>query len=851
MALRIFPHLLVRYAGMPLSVLQTAQLTDTTSAIEQQWLLEQQLHKEKAAICDLLYDLINQSTDPKERVQLLQLKRDIFNDKLPAKLPAAAPPSIHAYVQLILHKKEMQQLRSLGYDQLLIQARHELQQYARQESLRKGILLSSPVLYEQLNNFAVADCNRFRSKELKNEYSLVRYVSRMAAKTSPFSTFTYVGRGAIAPAASNAESASVHSSVRLHNGLFSYLRLLMIYHPVLNEIVELRLNVTATLQQEEISFLVNYFNVEAFQRLPARNLPLWLYHYFKEHIKPVSIGALTDHLCTQIPDTDRAVIKSFLLKLVINGLLEPHIGCAAIDPEWDRQLMNFLLPYRQLLVVASLHTVLVQLQLAKTAYVNAPSDQRFQLLRDTSLLVNEQFLRLQQQADLPDETTAPDGSFELFRFQARKFLPQDIFYEDTYTTDIPALPEAGITPFIAAVSKLCILLQPFDGLQEERQSMLRFFTTHYEGTASIPVTRFYHDYYRQEKKPAAAAVKQDRKDIPLPDTLQLTATADEIQLTPATDIPAVSNHTGGVFAQLYKDQHQYKGVVNAVLPGMGKVAGRFLHLMDPVVTSDFRAWNTSLHENCLLLELNDGSAFNANIHPPLLSYEVCMPGGNNSYAEEGRISLQDIVVRYDADNNALMLFHTGYNKVVYAYDLSLESFYNRSHFYRLLAHFNTDCRVPLRALMQAVDNHYSAPLQADNTVIIKPRICFGDHVILRRKGWLIRTAAIPVSGNEETSAAYFERLNTWRISNGVPEQVFLFLRSAWIPPTTGQQSQLQRDDYKPQYISFTHPLLVSLFRKVLSRAGEWCYLEEMLPDAAHVAADGGLVKEYLIHWYNM
>ncbi|ACU62759.1 lantibiotic dehydratase [Chitinophaga pinensis] len=850
MALSIFPHILVRYAGMPLSVLHTAKVKDIADYLQETAQSAKQLAAQKEAVCDLLYTAISQSTDDKERRQLLQLKRDIFNDKRPVKLPAFVPETMKAYLQqLVDREKEEVQWRDY-FEEKHTAARRELQGYVQDEALRKGILLSSPVLYEQLDSFALADSRQFKSRTLKNEHSLIRYISRMAAKTSPFSTFTYTGLGKMGTPDAAAATPEIHSDIRLHNGLFSYIRLLIIYHPVLNEIITLRLNVTATIIQEELQFLVNYFNVEAFQRLPARNLPLWLYHQLQDREAIVTLGGLTDQLCSQIADTDRSAIKSFLLQLVFNGLLEPGIGCAGIDPDWDGQLLQFLTPYADQQAVALLLKMLSELQQTKTAYAIATADRRHRLLLETAGSLEDVFRVLQEEAGLPDEMPLKEGVFELFRFQARRFLPQDIFYEDAFTDRADILPATALSVFTREINQLCTLLAPLDALAEERAHMQRFFVQHYDEGAEVPVTRFYHDYYLQEKKQATdQQAKKDIKEIHLPDTLQLVLEQDTVHITPAIEV-IPDNNSAGAFVQFYQEGSHIKGVINALLPGMGKVAGRFLHLLPPVVTADFRTWNKNLYTDHLLLELNDGSAFNANIHPPLLPYEVAMPGGNNIYAAEARVSLKDLVVKHEPATRTLSLFHKGQNKPVYAFDLSLESFYNRSHFYRLLAHFNTVQRVPLRAMITALDRKHATIYPPNERIQVKPRITFGEQVVLRRKGWLLQTAFIPLCGNEESAADYFKRLNTWRIENDIPEQCFLFLRSAYIPVVNGQKSQLQRDDYKPQYMDFSHPLLATLFRKVLSRAGEWCYLEEMLPAATHVAADGGVVKEYLLHWYN-
>ncbi|HEY0611989.1 MAG TPA: lantibiotic dehydratase, partial [Chitinophaga sp.] len=508
---------------------------------------------------------------------------------------------------------------------------------------------------------------------------------------------------------------------------------------------------------------------------------------------------------------------------------------------------------------ASLYNLLQTLAAQKVAYAGAASRQRHALLQETAATLNQCFNMLQQEADLPVLVTSTDASpvaFEVNRFAPRHFEPQDIFYEDASTATHDSLPAAALRSFIEKADRLLTLLEPADALQEERVRMRNFFLQHYGPIHQESITDFYHTYFLHEKKSALANQQEEGnrplKMMDLPAALQLGIEPAQVNMHVHGSVPATPAAARGLFVQFYNElQHGeplLHGVINAPLPGMGKVAGRFLHLFDPAVTSTFLEWNTALHSAQMLMELNDGSTFNANIHPPLLPYEIGMPGGNNNYPPQGQIPLRDVRVRYNPDKDLLALYNAS-GREIYAYDLCLESFYNRSHFYQLLAHFNADHRLPLRQLIAAVDHRHAQSFTPHQEIQLKPRIVFDGTVILRRKGWLLSTAVIPVQAGNETDAAYFVRLHTWREQHQLPEHVFLFLRSPYIPATPDNPGKLQRDDYKPQYICFTQPLLVTLFKKLLSRAGSYCYLEEMLPHAAHLQRPDATVTEYMLHWY--
>jgi hypothetical protein len=875
MALQIFPYILARYASLPFSILAQWQLPGVNEHLTAMEQLRTSLQNQREALVEQLFTAIKEQSDNKERQRLLQIKRDIFNGKWPPASALATHQTLSAALQLCLDTYTQQQSLARqwehAFNEQLAAHRRHLQSLSRHELLRKGILLSSPVLYAQLDSFAAANPRAFRNRELKNEYSLLRYLTRMACKTSPFSTFTYTGIATADDGPAVFQQPAVHSDIssgiRLNNGLFAYIRSLMIHHPLLNEILELRLNVTASIREEQLFFLINYFNVEAFQRLPARNLPLWLYNFMREQPAPVTTGELLNILSQQIPDAGRESIKDFVLKLAASGFLEAGMGCSGVDPDWDTALGAFLEPHKDTQpAAASLHKLLSYLAGQKEAYTAANSHQRHTLLEETANALNHCLQALQEEAGLPlNDTPAPPAdpaapaSFEVNRFAPRYFTPQDLFYEDAVTQERGLLPAAGLADFTHLADRLCSLLEQEDPLMEERRRMCNFFLQHYGPHHREDITAFYHAYYLHEKKAALANKQsqsaQPQKPLNIPPAMELSITAGQVSIHAPERLPYTQGAARGMFVQFFNGMQDGKpvlhGVINASLPGLGKVAGRFLHLLPPAVTDRFVAWNTALHPDQLLMELNDGSSFNANIHPPLLPYEIGMPGGHNNYPPQRWIALKDVQVRYDPQKQLLVLVHAPGAKEIYAYDLCLESFYNRSHFYRLLAHFNPQHWLPLRRFIAAVDEKYAAGIPASAELQLKPAIVFEDRVVLRRKGWLLATAAIPAQHQGETDAAYFIRLHTWRLQQQLPEHVFLFLRSPYIPSSGSDTAKLQRDDYKPQYICFTQPLLVALFKKLLSRAGNHCYLEEMLPHAAHLQQQGAsaTVAEYMLHWY--
>jgi hypothetical protein len=108
----------------------------------------------------------------------------------------------------------------------------------------------------------------------------------------------------------------------------------------------------------------------------------------------------------------------------------------------------------------------------------------------------------------------------------------------------------------------------------------------------------------------------------------------------------------------------------------------------------------------------------------------------------------------------------------------------------------------------------------EGSVQILERLTAGCLVLARRR-WvaslgedLRRESA--VASEEEAFAA----LNRWRLEHDLPERLF------WIEKT---HYDLVGDVYKPQYLDFTSPLFVEVFRSALRTNSDPLAFEEMLP----------------------
>ncbi|MGY0038395.1 lantibiotic dehydratase [Pedobacter sp. NJ-S-72] len=774
------------------------------------------------------------------------------------------------YMQVTQNMETFHQTNTLNYQNLMVEYSKKLQSLAMDSTLQNGLLLSSPVLLEQLSGYTSKEPASFRQKEYRIEFSLLRYLTRMCFKTSPFSTFTYTGIMQLASAQTTIPlpgTKEVKNSLRLNNALFEYLKSILVHHPGINELLTVKLNKTAVIRADKIQFLVNFNNIESFQQLSASGLQLLIFHHLKSSTELITVRDLVNNLSDAVEEAGSSAIKAYLFKLVAAGLLEAGLETSGIDPDWDHKLLDFFLKMKtsEPAVLQVVH-LFKQLQQYQFAYTEGDTTKRKLILDYAEKTVADVFQKLQAEAGLPlsrkevDKVSSVDGTFETMSFTPHHFAGRQLFYEDCYTADKEILSDSSLKEFTAKADQLLNHLLPLDLLKTEREKMTSFFLEYYAAKAQVKVIDFYQAYYFHVKKPEKEKIAKDgplkavsgdwekeisEKLITLtqhkPNMLNLRS--DFFANLPIAETLTKTDHySRGLFVQFYKGKlagekgthEQFFGVINTVLPGMGKVSGRFLPLFTPDITADFIKYNAQLHPETLKVELNDASSFNANIHPSLLTRELALPGGNKSYPEKQQVPVNELSVSFEEETGSLKLSY--FDEQVFTYDLCLESFYNRSNLYQLMAHFNQETKLSLQPFINLIDACYlNIDEEQEHEIESLPRITYENTVIIRRRTWRVRTASIPVQQPLETAYDYFIRVNVWRSQHGIPVNIFLFLRkrSFVIKPsaqTKGKKEGLN-DDYKPQFMSFEQPLLVEMFKRLLARAGSYLIIEEMLPTA--------------------
>jgi hypothetical protein len=96
-----------------------------------------------------------------------------------------------------------------------------------------------------------------------------------------------------------------------------------------------------------------------------------------------------------------------------------------------------------------------------------------------------------------------------------------------------------------------------------------------------------------------------------------------------------------------------------------------------------------------------------------------------------------------------------------------------------------------------------------------------DNVVLMRKRWMGSAAELLGEIAALADDRVFTVINQWRLARGIPDRVFQIEKTP--------ERFFSENVYKPQYIDFTSPLFVSIFRTALKADAKRLILEEMLP----------------------
>jgi len=835
-----FSRFICRVGGLPTDTFRLMRGTDSIPILDALHDVQRKLRRHKETATDVLYDAVGDSSNSEQRGAFLQIKRDVYNlrplddDDLARARQTWSDSTrrvVETYRDLMRKQRKLRSdLRETYHDETC-RARRVFRQHVQNADFQKGLLISSRSLFSAQTQYLESDVASLGGRERSIERGLLRYLSRTAMKATPFGTFCAVLPGSFVEGQGSEEQErkiielegdpqDKESQVRLNKSLFGILQRHLKDRPAVHRHFNVELNPTLRRHDDELRFLANVDGQEVFQRLPENPVLDIIADLLAEGgRKPLRelVAALHQH-----PDiaASEEEATQYLDRLLEIGFLRFRLGISEQEVAWDRPLQRLLEPIddeHARRTVDLLRTLRVKIE----AYDDAPVAEREHLLDEMTETVDEALTDMEVAASVP------------------KDLP---LYEDATAEATTRMDWSSIRETEETLAQYLSLTLPLSSPRKERINMRHFYEEHYD-ESSVSLLRFYEEYYRNHYKEHLEKKRKSRRGEEIEDydvanpfgldeieriqdarsqirehvVAQWRKNAEseviDIELKDlaeiTNDLPSLSKdpYSVSLFAQPFsQDEEERTGLIvpdGKYLAGYGKYFSRFLYLFDEEVTEHLQDTNAELTDHHVA-EICGDAHFNANLHPPLLPWEISYPTGESGQAD---IQLRSSNLRVEPDlenEHEIRVHHRPSEKKVFPVDLGFLNPRMRPPLYQLLSRFTPTASfrlpIPDRPTSAESDENESsdhasngqlgeeprmngqaeeegtADEEAEPTVVRRPRIRLNGQVVLARQQWWVPSTQFPERRENEDDVAYFARVDRWRREHGMPSEVYVRLR---------------------------------------------------------------------------
>jgi lantibiotic biosynthesis protein len=546
--IQIFPHILARICGGSITEFNSLIIEETGYHLSKITSSHKEFLYSKTAIVDLITRFIKEVETSTCRKLLIQLKREILQDKLTlanvlikesvTTTPTALQNLLSTHVELCNEFICETKTFSDFYIEESIKSEQCLLNLLQKDDFQKGLVMSSMSMYEATNKYIRHNANIDTAKKLKIQRSAVKYLSRFYTKTSPFSTFTQVTSFPIKfkepTVASVAFSSFSHSDnttvskVRINGFLLQYLTNLIVCSKIVSPLIKVRLNPTLQTIGSSHKFLTSNGGTEAFQQINVTPVTNILISIFNSTAKPLTIkdtARIIDD--SALFSSNYSDVCEYLFQLVYIGFLEFDLGVSAINPSWDLQFVELINSISaQVPSLARLASVMESLRDCAERFYSFTAIERSSrlleihtALKNTCLsMYNEleclpeyksaigvEFNRSENMTDIPENSIEvnADSKTQAYHHTYNTtfwFRPENILFEDVKTSIKCDLPEELTVGFVATISDMLHELSGFTYNSREELLMLSFFKNNYMPSAYVDVLEFHDAFYRSIKE---------------------------------------------------------------------------------------------------------------------------------------------------------------------------------------------------------------------------------------------------------------------------------------------------------------------------------------------------------------
>lgn len=864
------PPAIARIAGLPAASVEELS-SGLADLVRERLSLHGSLEAARDALVNRLYTAVYGASTELRRV-LLAVKRDCFNGR-PLSRHQVSPHwqelldragDLAAHVLALEEQVTATQAKlEATYWRERERERAHLVSLLDDTALLRGIALASPLLVGAAERLRKPAGDHGR-RERKAEISLLRYLSRAAFKTSPFSTLTRLG---LATVHSNLHADRSlrftgpwreRSLVRLKRYLLTQYRQLLLRYPPFLEGLEIRLNDSVTeIAPGRFRFLrpsSRDFNESsgAMQYTPASMVRLdlhgpvaaWLMVHLTGELGLPYRTLLTALEC-KVASAKAGDVKATVDRLLTLGFLQARLPwpsdeirlehemvrhLKALPP--DERLESFLVPFVQLIAVESSYAV-TPTPGAAVAEVDRRLQEMWEAGRSLFGLGDRANYVHADKCDL---------------FEDVFLLPQR-----GTTGAVLQIDQAKALDLVHTAAPLISFLNLYNNRYDFLHSLAAFATERWPGEREVmlldvfdaaqPLWRSYlqfgvamrksgnwRDTFDPQGLPELEALRSLRQTVWEEVCRCVKVGETDCQINPEdladalTAVPALYKPTmGGCLFLQPADAKGDTWVLNHLFDGTGRYASRYTSVMDEemrrrytdhlLACSQFEAGGVQFE----LLDLMCAQGDTLNIHAVQTPRVLEVPGEDSNLPEVRRVSLRDLRVRFgrpgdlptllDSAGRHYLPVHLGGTNLTYM---------------PVLLKFLT-----LFGPGEYKNAYPPRKLRSHGDVSVYDPLWMGRILLLRRR-WTVIPQILRGQIEKLDEPRAFEVVNRWRLEIGIPDRVFVIERLA---------KKLVDEFYKPQYIDFTSPSFVEVFRTVLQSQAESLTIEEMCPTPAAYPAD--------------
>ena len=831
--------------------------------------LESDLQLKRQEMVDLCHRAIGGETRRDRRRALLAIKRCCFNGRPLASqwithgdlAPATVQEAAQSVRRLETELNGARQAWFAAIDHQLVREQSDLLALLDDSAFRCGLAIANADVAARLDELAKGHALSPRRRRRLLE-TLTRYAGRAAFKTSPFSTFTWLGLGELteedagplqrvdAPEApANAPETQLRSLVRLRRHWLDRLQALLLrYEPFRNS---LRLELNSSLQQLDDGrhrwMRTSYWRVDTEEKrlsfeeeavIRSRLNPKLIQPFFEL----LGSGPMTfEALSSALADPLGALAPKAVAQLLEAGFITPIWPWTIHEGYLEKEMLRRLRDLPRSNAFESFYNQLEHLVELQEGLLVGPRPDRDRRQIETTM---ESLLQRAAEA------------VDLGEYAATKRWARNDVYQDVWVGgDRPVLElsAASARRAVESVRPLLRFSRLFDVRVDFLYTLCSLLQELRPGAERLPFMEVFdlalplwRDYvaFRKSAIESNAFVFNPRGLEVLDRLLEIRATAnDQLQsFCRETDQGQRIDHRAllewleglpprftdplagpGLFLQPADDQGEL-WMLNRIKEGTGRFTSRFAAVMPEETRRRHvnawrdRSWWRVDDETAQYLDVQSICGDTLNVHEPQTALTFLLPGQDAETAEGGARGLTDLFVHLGADGWPELRDGQGRRCIPVHLGGGYDDY--MPLLLRLLCAFGPS---------EAKGRFPKYSKRAEGDVTTTERTLLGS-VVLHRRSWTFDTAGLAGSTKSRPLSERYEQVQRWRRELGLPRRVFA--SEAVVHPVSGTK-------YQPQYLDLESPTFVDLFCDMLSskQAPERLCLWEMLPDPSHYPKD--------------